>query len=197
MSSRPSNLLLILALGAVAVSARADETNLFSTPIDGPKSKTDSSTGSSQRQLDAGNYNAPKHFFNNYSPSLPMPRPVFLGNLDAASQDALNRSRNWALLTPEQILGMQTPEDILGLKKADSDKNLALEEQFLLRESRPVDGAATNGRIGAISWHDSSPQFNQTKNNGTARDDQPLFSGGTFSQPAAQQIGRASCRERV
>jgi hypothetical protein len=185
MSPVPSNLLLILALSAVAVSARADETNIFSSPTDGPKGKTDSSTGNSQRQLDAGNYNAPKYFFNNHSPSLPMPRPVFLGNLDAAAQDALNRSRNWALLTPEQILGMQTAEDIFGLKKPDSNKNLSLEEQFLLRESQPVSGAVTNGRIGAISWQDSSNPF-QNKNNGNAKDDQPLFSGGAFYQPDDQ-----------
>src|SRR6185437_2717543 len=119
MSPGFSNLLLILALSAVAVSARADETNIFSNPGTGLKDGADSPKNDSQRQLDTGNYNAPHHFFNNYSPSLPLPRPVFLGNQDAAAQDALNKRKNWMLLTPEQILGVQAPEDILGVKKPD------------------------------------------------------------------------------
>ena len=184
MSPGLSNLLLILALGAVAVSARADETNIFSDPGDGLKDRTDLLKNDSQRQLDTGNYNAPHHFFNDYSPSLPLPRPVFLGNPDAATQDAINKRKNWMLLTPEQILGVQTPEDMLGKKKTDSDKNLSLEEQYLLRESQPVANTSTNGRSGSpMSWRDSSNPFSQ---NNDDNDDRPLFSRGAFASPDDQ-----------
>jgi|GEM_PF-1539755 len=180
MSPRSFNLLLILALGAVAVSARAEETNLFSQPDDGTKDKADSLNKGSQHQLDAGNYNAPHRAFKNYSPSLPLPRPIFFGNLDAATKEALDRRNNWALLTPEQIMGVQTPEDVLGVEKTDSDKNLPVEEQFLLRESRPAANAATNGSTGALSWRDASNPFKQ---NQADQDGSSFFSSGAFSQP--------------
>ena len=172
-----SKLSLILALGVVAVSMPAQETNVLSNPAGELKDKADLLKDDSQPQLDAGSYAAPRQFFNDYTPSLPPPRPIFFGNQDAAAQEALNRRKNWILLTPEQIFGLQTPDEIFGLKKSDSGKNLSLEEQFLLRESRPVASAATNGGSGVASWRDAANLFENKP------DDRTVFSRSVFSQP--------------
>lgn len=168
---------LILALGVVAVSVPAQETNSTSNSADELKNKSDLLKDDSQPQLDAGNYTAPHRLFNDRTPNLPPPRPLFLGNQSAAAQEAANRKKNWALLTPEQIYGLQTPNEILGLKKDDNDKSLSLEEQFLLRESQPAANAATNDGAGGASWRDAANLFDKHQ------DDRPAFSRSIFFQP--------------
>jgi hypothetical protein len=76
-----------------------------------------------------------------------MPSPVVQYN-SASVKEALDRRKNWTLLTPEQILGIQTPEQILGVPDKNDNKHLSLEEKFLLRESRANAMSATNGRGG-------------------------------------------------
>jgi hypothetical protein len=183
MNLSPSRLLLLLALGGVALPLCAQQTVINSKLSDVTADKANSFLGDPKHQINAGDYNAPRQLFNDYSQSLPMPRPLFLNNnnRDPSVQDALNKRKNWPLLTPEQIYGIQTPEEVLGVHNNSSDeKKLSLEEQFLLRESRATAGLATNGRTRAISWRDDANPFDKTK------DGENPFSSPDYSQPDQQ-----------
>ncbi len=171
---------LLLALGAVAAAASAQETNNLSKPAGDVTDKVDSINDGSQSHLNAGSYNAPRQFFNNYTPSLPAPQPLYLGNQDAAAREAAEKRKNWALLTPEQIYDIQTPEQIMGIKDPDSGSKLSLEEQYLLRESQPLGAGHTNGGAAVPSWRDVPNPFDKSK------DDKALFSRGSITQPAGQ-----------
>jgi hypothetical protein len=132
--------------GAVALRLPAQETIMFSKPADLPASKANAfMPGVTHR---ANDYNAPHALFNDFTPDFPLPKPLFQNNNNSeAVREALDRRKNWTLLTPEQILGIQTPQEILGVPDKDNDKKLSLEEQFLLRESRASAQSATNGRL--------------------------------------------------
>lgn len=146
-----------MAAAAMALGAPAQSTIIFSKPSDLPANKANSFLPGSDHRVNAGDYNAPHQLFNDFSPELPMPKPVQMDNNSASVKDALDKRKNWTLLTPEQILGIQTPEEILGVPDKNTDKKLSLEEQFLLRESRASAFAATNGRAGTVAlWHESA-----------------------------------------
>jgi hypothetical protein len=162
MSPFSSRWLAVFA-AAAAFSAPAQETIIFSKPADLPAKKANSFLPNSS--LHAGDFNAPRQLFNDYTPSLPAPQPLFRAN-DPSAQDALNRRKNWTLLTPEQILGIQTPEEVLGIADRTGEKKLPIEEQFLLRESRASAGIASNNLAAANFWRqtDTANPFN-AKNN--------------------------------
>jgi hypothetical protein len=164
----PSRLVFMFAVVAVAFSAPAQQTIISSKPADLPADKANSFLPSANHH--AGDYNAPVELFHDYTPDLPMPPPLNLNNNGASVQEALDKRKNWTLLTPEQILGVQTPEEILGVEDRPEEKNLSLEEQFLLRERRETAFAATNGRAGNIDWRgadDDNPFNRKNKNDGS------------------------------
>ena len=146
------------AAAAMAIAAPAQQTIIFSKPSDLPANKANSFLPGSDHRVNAGDYNAPRQLFNDFTPDLPMPKPAQMNNNNSASvKEALDKRKNWTLLTPEQILGIQTPEQILGMPDKPGEKKLSLEEQFLLRESQTTAFAATNGRAGpAAFWHEST-----------------------------------------
>jgi len=168
---------------AVAFSAPAQQTIIFSKPSDLSADKANSFLPAPNRR--AGDYNAPRQLFNDYTPSLPMPAPVVVNNNnDASVRDALNRRKNWTLLTSEQILGIQTPEEILKVPDRTGEKNLSLEEQYLLRESRSEMTAATNARAGAALWRMSEDNSlfgnkDKTDQNGSFRSSPQKMELGT------------------
>lgn len=146
----PSRLIVLFAVAA-AVSAPAQQTIVFSKPADVPAEKAKSYLPTISYRV--SDFNAPHLLFNNAMPDLPAPRPqVNNNNHDASVREALDRRKNWTLLTPEQILGIQTPEQILGLPDKAGGKKLSLEEQFLLREDAAAAGAHTNGQTGGAAW---------------------------------------------
>jgi len=156
-----SRLWLTVLGAALAFRVQAQQTIIFSKPSDLPANKSASFLPGSQHQ--AGNYNAPRHLFNvDDTEDLPLPQAQVSNNNDPSVRDALNKRKNWTLLTPEQILGIQTPEQILGVPDKTGEKNLSLEEQYLLRESRStamLSTAATNGHSSAPLWRDT-PEAN-------------------------------------
>jgi hypothetical protein len=163
----PSRLIFVLALAAMAFSAPAQQTIIFSKPADLSSDKANSFLPGANHH--AGDYNAPVELFHDYTPDLPMP-PRMFNNNDASVQEALDKRKNWTLLTPEQILGVQTPEEILGVDDRSEEKKLPLEEQFLLRERRETAFAATNGRAANIDWRgttDDNPFDPKNKNDGS------------------------------
>ena len=131
---------------ASAASAVAQQKITFSKPADTTAEKdTPSQAAPNGQRWSIGVYNAPKSILNN-APDSPMPRPIYYQPPSPAAQDAWNKRKNWTLLTPEQIMGLQTPEQILGLPNPNGDSKLSLEQQFLLRETRTGTSSATNGR---------------------------------------------------
>ena len=102
---------------------------------------------------------APVSVFGVESPAPPspvLPRAPTLSRAEARRlQKMLDERENWALLTPEEILGLdvsrnafRTPEQEAG---ADGQRNLTVVERFLERQRQPRT-AATNGYT-----DDSSP----------------------------------------
>ncbi len=127
-------LIVVLALAFFANAALAQQTIVFSKPADVPAEKAKPYVPTISYR--AKDFNAPRVWFNDPMPNQPMPRPPVNNNNNAEAMAAMNRQKNWTLLTPEQILGIQTPEQTLGLPdKNAEDKKLSLEEQFLLREN--------------------------------------------------------------
>lgn len=149
----------MMAFLVLAFSASAQQTIIFSKPADASASKANAFMPSADHHV--GDYNAPHEFFHDNTPDLPLPSPVIVPGANAPSvKEALDRRRNWTLLTPEQILGIQTPEQILGLPEKPEEKNLSLEQRFLLRESRATAMVATNGRAGGQIWRERDENNN-------------------------------------
>jgi len=169
-------------MGMAAASAWSQETVINSKSAEKLSDTANSFLNDPKRSINAGDYNAPRQLFGIPSGSLPMPQPIII-NRDPSVNEALNKRKNWTLLTPEQILGIKTPEEILGIKDPANTKKLTLEEQFLLRQSRPFTGAVTNGRTGSLSGKDDANPFLRNK------EDANPFSRGPFAQQNDQQSG--------
>jgi hypothetical protein len=145
----------------------SDGSVIFSKPADngaGPASSLelpDEASGQPFRGLNAG-------------PSEQFPLPQVDAN--AALQKELEDRKNWTLMTPEEIMGVQTPEQIFGLTEQDPDKNLSPEERYLKRQENAETAAETNALGGASGWEHKdlglfdqpdtsdpfSPQYKQT-----------------------------------
>jgi hypothetical protein len=176
---------MILAAATLAVRVPAQQTIIFSKPSDLPANKANAFLPGVERR--AGDYNAPRSLFNDYTPNLPMPKPLFQNNNNASVREALDKRKNWTLLTPEQILGIQTPEQILGVPEKNSDKKLSLEEQFLLREGRTTAMSATNGRAGNTALlreltdgNPFEPKNKNDENNPFSREPQKMEPGTRY-----------------
>ena len=144
----------MLAIGAAVVSAAAQQTMLLPSPSDVTTDQANSILGGAQHQINPADYNAPHELFKTPAPSQPLPPVALPANQDPSVKDALDKRKNWTLLTPEQILGVQTPEQILGVANPNGGGKLSLEEQFLLREKRASVFGATNGQPNALKWRD-------------------------------------------
>ncbi len=177
-----------LVAAALAFSARAQETIIFSKPAEASADKANSFMPSTEHH--SGDYNAPHQLFKDYTPDLPLPAPVISLNNDPSVKEALDKRRNWTLLTPEQILGVQTPEEIMGVpnKLRDAEKKLSLEEQFLLRTSRSKEFSATNGRAGSVPWgnQDDNNPFSLKNQN----EDDPLHPSLQKTSPGARYFNQ-------
>jgi hypothetical protein len=157
MNFRPSKLLMMLAFGAATVSLRAQQTIIFSKPAGTAADKANSFMDSGPRPGNAKDFSAPRDLFKDYTPdNLGAPAPVIVNNQDPSVKEALAKRKNWTLLTPEQILGVQTPEQILGMTKPTDEKKSSLEEQYLMRESRTTESLATNGRMSTSFWREQA-----------------------------------------
>ncbi len=157
-------LLSVVLLGAAACSVPAQQTIIFSKPADMSADKANAFLPGATHH--AGDYNAPHALFNDFTPDLPLPKPVFHNN-NASVQEALEKRKNWTLLTPQQILGIETPAQVLGVPDKAGEKKLSLTEQFLLRESRESAQSATNGRPANAAlpgeWSDRNPFENKNQ----------------------------------
>lgn len=145
-----------LAAGIVAWSGDvlAQSQIQFSVPTGNDKVDPSSSLtpGPATKRLNVKDYNAPPTLFGmGYTPHRSLsPLPMGPSYDDSAVLNSLKwkqfleTKRNWALSTPEDILGMQTPEKILGLESATDERRLSPEQRFLNRQN----SRATNGIAG-------------------------------------------------
>jgi len=169
-------MVVMLALATMGLAARSQETIIFSKPAEASADKANSFMPSANHHI--GDYNAPRELFHDYTPdNLPVARPLSPDAGNPSVKEALDRRKNWTLLTPEQILGVQTPEEIMGIKVRPEEKNLSLEEKFMLREGRATAMSATNGRSVSPLWRerdDNNPFALKNKNDGSDPFRQPL-----------------------
>lgn len=161
----PSRFLIQLALGAglaAADSALAQQPILFSKPAESVEEKANSFMLEQPLKLRgrAGQFNAPKPLFSfDPEPSLPPPeRPTVPSQ---SLKEALNKRKNWTLMTPEEIIGLPTPEKILGLPDPTGDDKRTPEERFLRRQTAAAAFSATNAlrRSDAALWRNDANPF--------------------------------------
>lgn len=150
----PSLVWLAAALAGGNFSLPAQPTTLVAPPADVKADAANAFMGDPKHRINPASFNAPRQIFNLPAPG---PAPLTYRPGDSSVEDALQKRKNWTLLTPEQIMGVKTPEQILGLPDASGEDKLSLEEQFLLRESRkPAAGAPSSLASKAPVWHDGS-----------------------------------------
>lgn len=147
MSHFPIRLSLMLALLAAAVSASAQQTIVFSKPAEVSAEKANSfKENSTHRGSDS--HRAPATVFNDDSQAMMATQSPVYRTPDPSVQEALNKRKNWTLLTPEEILGVPTAAQIMGVADFKNERKLSLEEKYLLRESRT---AATNRAAAGVA----------------------------------------------
>jgi len=161
MNTFPQKLSGCLAvLMAWAVAAEAQSTIQFSVPEG--TDKVDKSSGLDapvrSKKLSVKDYNAPVSLFGQYDPAHSFDRlPLGPSYGEDTSANArkwkqfLDGKKNWALMTPEKIMGVQTPEEILGIGKSKEQAELSAEDRYLLRQSGLASHSATNGAAGFSS----------------------------------------------
>ena len=187
MNRFQSKWLAAVAIGGVLVTAlplAAQQTIMFSKPADMSADKANSFMVSPSRAGNARDFNAPHSLFKDYTPDNLGAPPVIYNNQDPSVKEALEKRKNWTLLTPEQILGVQSPEQILGVTKPGGGKKPSLEEQYLLRENQAEANAATNGRPGAAFWREQA--------NNPFEQKQEKDEYGNYSQRAERASAAAS-----
>lgn len=138
----------LAALMALSLSAGAQPVIPFSADPD-PAATANSFLRSNHKSL--GDGKAPWSLFDNSgsdadSNVLPDGPPAAYPNAnDLRWQKMLQDRKNWALMTPEQVLQVPTPESIMGLTDPLEDPKLSPEERFMQRQDRQSQLAATNG----------------------------------------------------
>jgi len=162
MIFRPANFrmsLLAVALSAVLLSAAAQNGSppaskpiIFSAPAgdNGASNAPSLAPRFSDRPNFANELQAPVSIFDAQSPSLPSPVPSGAPKLSRAEAQRLQKMQdereNWALMTPEEILGVDTSRNTLRTPEqaaADNQENLTVVERFLERQ-RQSHTAVTN-----------------------------------------------------
>ncbi len=189
MSFRRANFRISLVAGALAaavLSAAAQngappssKPIIFSAPAgDNAASNTPSLMPRLSDRPNFGNeVRAPVSIFDAQTPSLPLPVPARAPMLSRAEaqrlQKMMDARENWALMTPEEILGVDTSRNTLRTPEqeaADDQKNLTVVERFLERQQQSHT-MATNGydsRNSSSGWNFSRNRGGLT--NGSASD---------------------------
>jgi hypothetical protein len=161
--------LLFLAGMAIAIysaqaqpAAQAGQPIIFSTPDNYGASNAPSLSAPSPMASGLPDANqAPVFNFNSIpqgNANLPAPQAAATSPDDFARlQKLLDERRNWALLTPAEVLGIPTPEKILGLPERDAagqGKNMTVTERYYERQSQLQAGRTNNYQDDAASrWN--------------------------------------------
>ncbi len=201
MNFRPADfrkLLLAGALSAVLLSAAAQngappssQPIIFSAPAgDNTATNTPSLLPRLSDQPNFANeLRAPVSVFDAQGPSLPLPVPSGVPTLSRSEaqrrQKMLDVRENWALMTPEEILGVDTSRNTfrtLEQEAADNQENLTVVERFLKRQQQSHT-AVTNGYYSS----NSSSGWGFSRNQGGLTNVSPS-DPARIGLPAAAQI---------
>ncbi|MGA2246235.1 MAG: hypothetical protein ABSH48_14660 [Verrucomicrobiota bacterium] len=148
---------VVVTLGLPAL---AQQTIQFSPPVN-PDPVSDAKDLEATRPL-PGALSAPSSLFGDQGSSfddLPgSPQPILFNGNPVQLQRFLNNRKNWALLTPKEILNIPTAESILGISDSPDEFKLSPAEQFIRRQDRESQVTATNGmrRAGATLDRDNA-----------------------------------------
>ena len=122
----------VAATMACSAQSQPDGSSILSQPVDDGVP-----SAASTLELPSNASSSPSFFGSGKSSPLPPPNT-------SAWQKALNDRKNWTLMTPEEIMGVQSPEQIFGLKELDPTKNLSPEQRYLKREENAGNSATSS-----------------------------------------------------
>lgn len=126
---------------AILFSTPAGDESLSNTPALEPRSP-DLSGFANSVQIPKLNYNP--------APDAEMPRPPVVSPSELqALQKQLDRQKNWALMTPAEIMGVPTLENIMNVPEQDANgepKDQSLLERYMARQENQQ--TTTNGPSG-------------------------------------------------
>lgn len=159
-------LLSLMALVALGLPAAAQQHIQFSKPTGTDTNLTPASAFLPPKaSKNPAYFNAPKPVFGGGSPGVDFdalpgnPQPSISGAYAAQWQKSMDAKKNWALMTPEEVLGIPTPEKILGVEDPNDkeESKLSAEERFLRRQQREADIGESNAlrHADASMWHNN------------------------------------------
>ena len=207
----PARWFALAAFVIAAGSAAAQPTIRYSKPANEDISgKTNVVPPTSTRRNSAAAFNAPSPLFGDKIPKVDFDNLPGSPNADAVSaaqvaqwKKILEGKKNWALMTPEEILNLPTPEKLMGLTDPRDDPKLSAVDKFLDRQDRLAAAGATNGfhHPDAAHWRndstsdlfnrsDASSQFAKNLGGsipGTTKDSSPFFNLNPDSSPGVDK----------
>ena len=107
------------------------------------------------------------------------PPPIMLDDSSAQWKQFLNNRKNWALMTPREILGVPTLQSIMGVPELGDEMGMSVEQRYLQRLDHETQRNATNG-VGRSMGDDLSRDIKWTGNK-----DEDRHSGSLFNIPGA------------
>ncbi|HEY4417553.1 MAG TPA: hypothetical protein VGO57_17810 [Verrucomicrobiae bacterium] len=154
----------MFAVGVLIYPVHAgDQKVIFSVPADDDAVSSVNPDNTALSVQAANTYRAPAAALNmGSSPTIPMPSISANPNW----QKAVDRRKNWMLMTPEEVMGVPTPEKMFGLP--DKDQLLTPEQRFLKRQEdaradlSSSDANNSSSGFGSKSKDDNNP-FGQNK----------------------------------
>jgi hypothetical protein len=143
-----------MATGAMLFSAGAQSSSqpiLFSTPA-GDDAASSAPSQTPEQPNFANELQAPSSDFNfNAAPGeAPLPQPISPAT-NMRLRQVLDERKNWALMTPAEILGVTTPEKMLGIRERDAagqEKNLTPLERYWERQQQSTMAATNDEQTG-------------------------------------------------
>jgi len=149
--------------------------------------------------IDLAEAPAPLNLNNRPQAPLPSVIPMLSAAEAARERDLLDRRRNWALLTPAEILGAATPESVMGITEHDSfgqPKSLTVMERYAERQNR----AQLLARSNSLSNNDAIPPWPSSGDTWSAWNSQygsypsaaPNSPFGRFFNPASSKQSSSS-----
>jgi hypothetical protein len=143
-----------------ATALRADEPIIFTKPADLPTEKANSFMEQMPHKL-ADVHSAPSSVFGQGEVDFDrLPGAQFQPQLTPQQlqklQKQMDEKKNWALGTPEEILGVPTVEKIMGLPEHGTEDQLSMEERYLHRQERQRNETATNS-LSVLTGLDENP----------------------------------------
>jgi hypothetical protein len=214
MEFRPSNLirlLLVMAMGAMVLPAGAQQSSqpiIFSSPKT-EEEATDRPLPSPdilQPGILPGTLQAPVTFFdlNPADDSLPVPVSPSISQQQLRMRKLLADRKNWTLMTPEEILGMEASGKMLQAPERDAlgrEKDPTPLERYLERETRLRNGPTndwSNDRVeqprNFARDPDSAnpPDYRRSSSADAARSFSQILNGQQTHDENADQNGNSS-----